>query len=229
MASIFVNVPGTGEYKIHPYIGGAVAGDDGKSLSNSFIRTSPDTACNGRCLTNETENIILTNQQWEIVPKDIITNAQTGVVTIKNYKIHNAYTKSYLTYSSAISPVNSVVLPKYDDSNINNNFQKWVLTPILNFSKMSNINTTLDNSSNQEVNKIIIYPNPTNDYLNIDNLKGDSNSTIEIIDLKGSKILSKLLDADNSKIYVGDINQGVYVVKIEQNGQVICTSKFIKK
>ena len=204
-----INVPGTGHYRLHPYI------DESKTLQNSSIRTIPDSACNGRYITNEVDNSILTNQEWKIVPTTI-----SGVTT---YKINNAFTRSYLTYSSASISSNTIVLPKNDTSN----FQKWKITPVL-VDKLSSKSPLINNPKKEALNEIIIFPNPTNDFLNINNLMDSIDCYIEIIDLKGSKILSKQLNSENSKVYVGDINQGLYMVKIEKNGVVIFSSKFIK-
>lgn len=198
-------VTGSGNYRIKPYI------DETKTLQSLYTRTQPDTACDGRYITLEDNNPTLTNQEWKIVP--VTTGSNT-------YKINNAYTRGYLTYSNSTNLSNSVLLSKNSTT-----FQNWKITPTpISFREMSDINT----SSNQDLNVIKIFPNPTNDFLNINNLKNSNDSILKIVDLKGSIILSEQINSENSKIYIGNISNGIYLLLIEKNKVLIYSKKIIK-
>lgn len=75
--------------------------------------------------------------------------------------------------------------------------------------------------------KIIIYPNPTSDYLSISNLGNHMVSSIEIIDTTG-KIVKKCTD-NFSKIDVSNLSQGLYVLRIETQKGEKFAENFIKK
>ena len=58
---------------------------------------------------------------------------------------------------------------------------------------------------------IIMYPNPTSDYVNFNGLT--STNSIKIIDIYGKSIIHRELK--NNKAYVGDLNSGVYLILID--------------
>lgn len=71
---------------------------------------------------------------------------------------------------------------------------------------------------------ILVYPNPTTDFLNI---KADSSITkIEILDATGKKI--KEVRPDQDKIDVKNLTQGNYIITIQTIGKQF-SKKFIKK
>ncbi|MCY1250315.1 hypothetical protein D3C86_1843070 [compost metagenome] len=72
-----------------------------------------------------------------------------------------------------------------------------------------------------------MYPNPLVDYININNLT-IKNATFKLIDFQGRTISTKKIDSENSQIYVGNLANGIYVVMIEDNGQIIYSNKFVK-
>ncbi len=73
---------------------------------------------------------------------------------------------------------------------------------------------------------IEIYPNPTSDYITIENKQGTI-KTISIYDILGRKL--KELPVDHSKItfYVGDLNKACYFIQIKTANEVM-NSRFIK-
>ncbi len=79
--------------------------------------------------------------------------------------------------------------------------------------------------------KISIYPNPVNDYLNIslDNNYFDSNANIKILDIFGNEALSKVAKSNDISVNVNKLSAGSYFVKIIGNNEHIYTLKFIKQ
>jgi hypothetical protein len=77
---------------------------------------------------------------------------------------------------------------------------------------------------NKLINKINIYPNPSNDYITIDL---NESFFYEIYDLQSKKVSSKFID-QNNVIDVSGLNTGVYVLSITTSSNVY-TQKIFKK
>src|SRR5690606_26375983 len=60
---------------------------------------------------------------------------------------------------------------------------------------------------------ISVYPNPTTDYIQFDNLEVSAKMTISLLDLGGNTI--RTINATNSNIKVSDLSTGTYFLMIE--------------
>ena len=76
---------------------------------------------------------------------------------------------------------------------------------------------------NANKNENIIYPNPTNNYLN---LKGKDFKFIRIYNIEGRLILDKIL-CDNKRIDVGHLDSGMYLVELEDSSGIKTNKKII--
>ena len=75
--------------------------------------------------------------------------------------------------------------------------------------------------------KILIYPNPTNDFLNIKSSQISNTITLHRAD--GVLVHRRKLDSELTQINMDNFNSGVYIVKImNEIGETIQTSKVIK-
>lgn len=72
-------------------------------------------------------------------------------------------------------------------------------------------------------NSAVIYPNPANDFVNIESL--EKVSSVEIYSLTGQKVLV----SGSDKINVSRLNTGIYLVKIQLENGKAETHKLIKK
>ncbi len=70
------------------------------------------------------------------------------------------------------------------------------------------------------LNNLNIYPNPTNDIINIEGLISNESTTINIYDLQGKLILTKEL-IEQGSIDISDLNNAVYIIKIGEIAQRI--------
>ena len=77
--------------------------------------------------------------------------------------------------------------------------------------------------NDNNLQNVIIYPNPTNTILNIENAE---NSTIEVYDLLGRVVLFENNISTNNQLNVSNLPIGTYLIKITNNNKVI-TDKFI--
>ena len=75
--------------------------------------------------------------------------------------------------------------------------------------------------------KIVIYPNPVINYLNIDlRSKVDRNTDLEILDLSGRKVFSKSIRYFD-KLDLSALESGVYILQIRHGEQVV-SKKIVK-
>jgi hypothetical protein len=82
------------------------------------------------------------------------------------------------------------------------------------------------NQNEVQAQTIGLYPNPASDVLNIDNKTGQSISEIEVYSVNG--VLVKQIKNTQAAIPIGDLQSGLYFVKI-QIGNEVRNFKFIKK
>ena len=75
------------------------------------------------------------------------------------------------------------------------------------------LNTTLGIDKNY-VPKLLIYPNPTKDILNIENLNVE-NKKYSVFDLNGRLVTKGIIE--NLKINVSELSKGIYIIKIAEN------------
>lgn len=90
--------------------------------------------------------------------------------------------------------------------------------------------TTLDNVGIEEnsLNKIKIYPNPANDFIQISGIES-LNSNIIIVSINGKKIKEyKFSELSEGKININNLSKGVYFIKVIE-GQKVIVSKFVKE
>lgn len=77
---------------------------------------------------------------------------------------------------------------------------------------------------------IRIYPNPTNELLQIDiDNTNFLNSKITVFNMMGRKIITSRLTNENQNIQIGDLQSGIYFTEVYQNGERIAVEKFIKR
>lgn len=74
-------------------------------------------------------------------------------------------------------------------------------------------------------NNFAVYPNPVNDVVNISSLNNSEISQVSISDINGRVV--KEVNSNVSNISVGDLNAGVYFLKINTL-EGVATTKFVK-
>lgn len=76
-------------------------------------------------------------------------------------------------------------------------------------------------TDNTQKAKLILYPNPTSDYLNIE--MENTIKAVEIYSLQGQKVLT----STTKKINVSNLSKGIYLVQIEDENNAVATQKLI--
>jgi hypothetical protein len=71
---------------------------------------------------------------------------------------------------------------------------------------------------------MILFPNPTNDLININSINNQSFTSVKVFDLGGKM----LIESSDNKISVSNLVSGLYLLKITtETGEI--TKKFIKE
>ncbi|WP_265428562.1 T9SS type A sorting domain-containing protein [Chryseobacterium sp. YIM B08800] len=88
------------------------------------------------------------------------------------------------------------------------------------------VNITTLSTSEAQLEKIGIYPNPVSDFLNVTKVS-DKKATYKIYSAAGQLVGNG--NINNGKINVSSLVKGTYVISIEDKGKESFNSKFIKK
>lgn len=82
---------------------------------------------------------------------------------------------------------------------------------------------TIENSN---FDNIVIYPNPSKDFINIKGLNGESTMSYSIYDMTGRLVLQGYI-SQNSEISISSLKDGIYVISIDVEKPI--KSKFVKQ
>jgi hypothetical protein len=84
-------------------------------------------------------------------------------------------------------------------------------------------------ASTSENNAVSIYPNPTQQLLNVVLNQHSGSSTIELFDAFGKKVISEKTTSSSTKLDLSKLAKGVYLIRINNNNQLVHQSKIIKQ
>lgn len=74
----------------------------------------------------------------------------------------------------------------------------------------------------------IVYPNPTNSFVNIEvNTLNQQSVDVQLFDVMGRKIQEQISIVNNTSFNVNNLADGIYFISIVQNGVSVATSKVI--
>jgi hypothetical protein len=82
------------------------------------------------------------------------------------------------------------------------------------------LNATLDIIDKQSPNKLSIYPNPTSNFITIENNNAEQFLSIDLLDYTGKQI--KSIDPQNTSINLSDLNPGIYLLRITSEKGNFC-------
>jgi hypothetical protein len=102
-----------------------------------------------------------------------------------------------------------------------------VSTPYSDFIQLEEIMGVENYSSD---NKVLLYPNPANDFIRIEGLEY-SDYNYSVINSIGTKVIEGRLKSKNkcSEISVRNLEEGIYIIIINSGLNNYCRMKFIKK
>lgn len=176
--------------------------------------------------TNKLEVRISLNGSASILPNSNSESVGdfTALVTVINpldqlFGYPSTWTNFTNTISNILQPTNCRIAFRYYGHGAGTYFGSDIGIDALSITStpLSNEDFTL--------RKLKIVPNPTNNFLTIENL--DINMTIEVYDFLGKKL--NLPKINDTSFDVSSLLNGVYIVKINDNSGTTETLKFIKK
>lgn len=92
----------------------------------------------------------------------------------------------------------------------------------------SNACTTLSVFDSEKISKIVLYPNPSSQYISVSSPLANFDG-IEIFDNSGKLVLSKSKIQSQEKIDIKFLPSGLYFVRVYSNSTLLKSDKFIKK
>jgi hypothetical protein len=90
--------------------------------------------------------------------------------------------------------------------------------------------TSFEDKQSSIINtKMVVYPNPASDVLNISiNNSSFKNSSISIYNISGNEVLSSTMMGTSTQLNIESLSNGVYFVKVKNENGFDRTVKFIK-
>jgi hypothetical protein len=141
---------------------------------------------------------------------------------VHNTNALSAFNKQNNTYKIGVAfseaPVNGTVILRIPFTGLGNqtlNMELVENTASRNYQL--NVVTGINDIKNSNIK---IYPNPTNNIINIEGLNKNENNTIQVFDVQGKLIITKTIN-EKGTIDLSELNKGVYVIKIGEVAQRI--------
>jgi len=212
---------------------GTITGTTTDQLTYSTLGTHTVTwtfTDDGGNSVNATQNVIVTEDETN----PTITCASNQTVSANQFHV-------YVVNGTEFDPIsindNCTVANITNDLNNSSSLTNQLLDEGMNV-----INWTIVDGNNNEAtcstviivdtytgindidnNNISIYPNPTSNFIQIENLQTEAN-TIDILDITGEIVKTVSSNSKNIKIDVSTLEKGVYIVKV---GETV--TRFVKK
>lgn len=83
--------------------------------------------------------------------------------------------------------------------------------------------------SENEIPMLEIFPNPTTDFCTIHHANLLPNAQVEVYDVNGKMIFTQNVTENDTKINLTNCKSGIYIIQLINNGQIVATSRIIKK
>jgi V8-like Glu-specific endopeptidase len=92
---------------------------------------------------------------------------------------------------------------------------------------MENYSTVIPENISS-INSLNIYPNPSSDYITIENIPNDIDAIISIYSIHGQLLLQQQTNKASLQLNVSGLSKGFYIVKLNC-GSSVMTTKFVKE
>jgi hypothetical protein len=141
---------------------------------------------------------------------------------VHNTNALSAFNKQANMYKIGVAfseaPVNGTVILRIPYTGLGNqtlNMELVENTAVRNYQL--NVITGINDIKNANIK---IYPNPTNNVINIEGLNKNENNAIQIFDVQGKLVITKTI-TEKGRVDLSELNKGVYVIKIGEVAQRI--------
>jgi hypothetical protein len=181
-----------------------------------------------------------TNENWETNTADAYsydTNNNVKEIICRTYdevdKQWTCYNKITYTYDLSVS-LDELIFPEDSYNFANKPISMNLYMPLGEdiWQEIGRVTVHYSNVSTTSIHplessKINIYPNPTSEFISINNQELKGTNTFELFDLKGNKLMSKVINP-NKKISLQNLCNGHYIYTVTSNGKIF-KGKIIKK
>lgn len=101
----------------------------------------------------------------------------------------------------------------------------WLDANIPGDNSLCNLSTTENN-----INQVELYPNPTTDYfyIKLPEIIGESKATVKVIDLLGRTVVQTTISNSNETISASALNSGTYLVEVIYNNKSYFTKLIVQ-
>jgi len=135
----------------------------------------------------------------------------------------NAYYNMY--YSKATDDGGFIVLGTVYDENKAENYRDIYLLKVDSLGNY--IPATIP--ENPVTNNYNIYPNPGNDYFNLDLSSQQYPVELKVYDISGKLLSSETIENNYQRIHTSDLKSGLYFIRITDNNKLEKTVKWVKQ
>jgi hypothetical protein len=132
-----------------------------------------------------------------------------------NLNVSNGLNKSMISFAAGNNP--NLKCIEVDDASWSAINLHFYVDSIASFSEDCSALGILDNIQS---NTLLVYPNPTNNIINIEGLNINENNLVQIFDVQGKLVITKTI-TEKETIDLSELNKGVYVIKIGEVAQRI--------
>lgn len=123
--------------------------------------------------------------------------------------------------------VNNFVIQPDGKILVGGDFDEYNETTRLNIARLNGDGSTSSLQNHKNTFSFNIYPNPSNQYVNIENIP--QNSKLTISNLNGKKIHEQFVSKTDELINVSKFENGIYFVTIENKGMISTKKLVVKK
>lgn len=142
----------------------------------------------------------------------------TGSVTLSGMAMSWANFTITLNYVDANLPDSCIIFMKASGANPTNNDYLWVD----NLAFVGTVTGLVDNQA--KINAFSVYPNPANGKLNINYTTKETQNTIELYNVTGSKVYTENLGTINGNVThtvnTTELAKGVYILRVTSGNTV---------
>ena len=166
---------------------------------------------------NTINNIINDTVIIEICDSSVVTIIDSALITYYDTITTIIYDTNFVTVldSSFVTIFDTITTYIFDTIAVTDTL----------YIDLSFVSSTIINNSN-----ILVYPNPTNDYVIIENefYNLTSEYAIEIVNISGQVVYTNSLDSPILQISVADIGEsGVYLIHIKDGSNIVLTKHLV--
>ena len=76
--------------------------------------------------------------------------------------------------------------------------------------------------------KLTVYPNPTSTFIRLKSSEIEHTLDVTLFNLNGQIVMTKQITQENNLIHVASLDQGVYILKAQENNRVYQQKLIVK-